>query len=192
MSGTRSLFLVFVAIFPVGGIAAEERPFGDRELRTFVAAGQSFHPEHQGFAEFGSPVVQWGRFLSRRLEVLVEAQPLFVVNQPEFPPDGERETVVAFAVDVGLRWYFTPSAWRPKLYLEILDGPFYALRRVPARGSTFNFLTQMGGGVRLPSGERWHPFVSYRWVHISNAGTGMHNPDWDFHGLLVGGSLVLP
>jgi hypothetical protein len=187
----RPRLLVLIAFLPVVAAAAEERPFGGRELRVFVAAGQSFHPEGQGFAEFGSPVVQWGRFLSRRLEVLAEVQPLFVVNQPKFPPDGERETVEALAVDIGLRWYVTPTAWRPKLYLEILDGPLYALRRVPARGSTFNFLTQMGGGVRLPLGERWHPFVSYRWVHISNAGTGTHNPDWDFHGLLVGGSLVL-
>ena len=114
MSGGRTFFLVLVAIFPVRGIAAEERPLGDRELRAFVAAGQSFHPENQGFAEFGSPVVQWGRFLSRRLEALVEAQPLFVVNQPRFPPYGERETVEAFAVDVGLRWYFAPTAWSPK------------------------------------------------------------------------------
>jgi len=180
-----------LVVFLGPSLAAVERPFGDRELRAFVVSGQSFHPEGQGFAEIGSPVIQWGRFLSRRLEALVELHPLILVNQPKTPPYGERETVEAFAADVGLRWYFGPERWLLKPYLEILDGPLYALRRVPARGSTFNFLTQMGGGIRLPFGERWHPFVAYRWVHISNAGTGMHNPDWDFHGLLIGGSLVL-
>ncbi len=186
----RGAVLALFACAPI--VSASDGPFGGRELRAFVVSGQSFHPEGQGFAEIGSPVVQWGRFLSRRLEALVEIQPLVLVNQPKVPPYGERETVEAFAADVGLRWYFSPTKWSPKLYLEILDGPFYALRRVPARGSTFNFLTQMGGGVRLSLGDRWHPFVSYRWVHISNAGTGQHNPDWDFHGLVIGGALVLP
>ncbi len=174
-------------------LTAQDRPFGQQEFRVFIAAGQSFHNEEgQGFAEFGSPVVQWGRFLSRRVDALVECHPLFVVNQPRLPPDGERERVEAFAVDVGLRWNFGPEAWRPKLYVEVLDGPYYALRRVPAHGTAFNFLTRAGAGIRFPIGKAWHPFVQYRWVHISNAGIGRFNPDRDFHGLLIGGSLVLP
>lgn len=189
--GTRFLWLVVLGVMPPA--AAEERAFGERELRVSVVAGQRFHPEEgHGWAEFGSPVVQWGRSLSRRVEALVELHPLMLVNQPRFPPDGERELVEAFALDIGIRWTFSPAKWTPKLYVEALDGAFYSLRRVPARGTTFNFLTQAGAGVRLPFGERWHPFVQYRWVHISNAGLGRFNPDWDFHGLMIGGSLVLP
>lgn len=172
---------------------AQERPFGQRELRVSVVAGQAFHREPgQGWGEFVSPVVQWGRFLSRRVEPLVELHPLMLVNQPRFPPDGERELVEAVALDVGIRWYFSPESWTPKLYVEVLEGAFYSLRPVPARGTSFNFLSQAGAGVRLPFGDRWQPFVQYRWVHISNAGTGHYNPDWDFHGLMIGGSLVLP
>lgn len=193
-AGLVATRLLWIAVLgTTAPVAAQERPFGERELRVAFVAGQSFHAEeNHGFAEVGSPLVQWGRFLSPRVEALVELHPLMLVDQPRFPPGGERELVEAFALDVGIRWYFSPERWTPKLYVEALDGAFYSLRRVPARGTTFNFLSQAGAGVRLPFGERWHPFVQYRWVHISNAGLGHYNPDWDIHGLMIGGSLVLP
>jgi hypothetical protein len=167
---------------------ADEAP---RSLSVFGMAGQSFGERRRhGFAEFGSAAVQWGRAVSGHTELLVEAHPAFVVRQPRLPPEGPRETVEAFACDLGVRLHAGPLSWRARPYLEVLEGGFYALRRVPATGSTFNFLTQAGVGVVLPVGERWHPRVSYRWVHVSNAGTGHHNPDWDFHTLLLGGTLA--
>jgi len=181
--------LALAALFGAAPARAEERP---RTLSVFAMAGQSFgERERHGFAEFGSVAIQWGRFVSARTELLVEAHPVFLVRQPKTPPEGPRETVDAFALDLGIRWFPGPLAWRARPYVEFLEGPFYGLRRIPATGSAFNFLTQAGAGVVLPLGERWHPYVSYRWVHISNAGLGNHNPDWDFSTLLVGASLTV-
>jgi hypothetical protein len=172
-----------------GGAVADEPP---RTLAAFGMAGQSFgERERHGFAEFGSFALQGGKFVSRRTELLVEAHPVFLVRQPKAPPEGPRETVDAFALDLGIRWFPAPLDWSLRPYVEFLDGAFYGLRRIPATGSTFNFLTQAGLGVILPFGARFHPYASWRWVHISNAGTGHHNPDWDFSTLLFGASMTL-
>jgi hypothetical protein len=185
----RAWALALALLAAVGCAHAEERP---RTLAVFAMAGQSFgERERHGFAEFGSASVQGGKFVSRRAELLIEAHPIFLVRQPRIPPEGPRETVEAAALDLGLRFFPLPSAWRALAYAEVLEGGFYALRRVPASGSTFNFLTQAGAGLILPIGERWHPYVSWRWVHISNAGTARHNPDWDFSTLLFGASLTV-
>jgi Lipid A 3-O-deacylase (PagL) len=190
---TRAALRLLAACVALGVPAPALR--GDDSVRTLAAfgmAGQSFgERERHGFAEFGSFALQGGKFVSRRTELLVEAHPVFLVRQPRVPPEGPRETVDAFALDLGIRWFPAPLDWSARPYVEFLEGPFYALRRVPATGSTFNFLTQAGLGVVLPFGERFHPYVSWRWVHISNAGTGRHNPDWDFSTLLVGASMTL-
>jgi len=179
----------FAALALSSAARAEERP---RTLSAFVTFGQSFgERERHGFAEFGSIALVGGTFVSRRTELLIEAHPLFLVRQPRIPPEGPRETVEAFALDVGVRWFPAPLSWRARPYVEVLEGPFYALRRVPATGSTFNFLTQAGLGAILPLGEGWHPYVSWRWVHVSNAGTGHHNPDWDFSSLILGASVAV-
>ncbi len=143
-------------------------------------AGQGFHQElsrGQGFSEFGTVAVEGSYLVSRRLELLLDFHPLMLIRQPAVPPHGERETVAAFALDIGLRWFPAPAGWRIAPYLEILDGPFYSVRRVPTTGTRFNFLSQAGFGALLPLGRRLHPEVSCRWVHISNAGIGQHNPD---------------
>ena len=184
---TRALLALAVALLAATAVHADERP---RTLAIFGMAGQSFgERDRHGFAEFGSLAVQGGKFVSRRTQLLIEAHPVFLTRQPKNPPEGPRETVESFALDLGIRWFPAPLEWRARPYVEVLEGPFYALRRVPARGSTFNFLTQAGLGVILPLGDRFHPYVSWRWVHVSNAGTGMHNPDWDFSTLLLGASM---
>jgi len=158
-------------------------------------AGQGFHQElsrGQGFSEFGTVAVQGSRSLSRRLELQLDFHPLMLIRQPAAPPHGQRETVAAFALDIGLRWFPAPADWRIAPYVEVLDGPFYAVRRVPTTGTRFNFLTQAGLGALLPLGRHWHPEVFGRWVHVSNAGAGRHNPDWDYWAIGVGGRLALP
>jgi Lipid A 3-O-deacylase (PagL) len=167
---------------------------GERSLSLYGMAGQGFHQEGQGFSEFGTAAVAISRALSRSLELQAEWHPLMLVRQPVRTdvPHGRRETVEAFAFDIGVRWFPAPAAWRVRPYAELLDGPFYALRRVPASGSTFNFLTQAGFGVVLPARGQWQPYVFSRWVHISNAGTGHHNPDWDYWSIGVGGRLAVP
>jgi|KBSSwiStaDraftv2_1062776.scaffolds.fasta_scaffold00015_200 hypothetical protein len=165
-------------------IAAQARADSSWTLTVFGMYGDGIHKEGQGFAKFGTLGVRAGRPLSQRLTFLVEAHPAFTLRQPA--PDGGRQTVSAFALDVGLRLFLGPARWRAHPYLELLDGPFYALARTPESGTRFNFLTQFGGGVVLPLGETWHPSVGLRWVHISNAGLGDHNPDWDFQSIAFG------
>ncbi len=153
-------------------------------------AGQGFHQElarGQGFSEFGTVAIEWSRAVSRRLQLQLDFHPLMLIRQPLEPPHGKRETVEAFALDLGLRWFPAPISGRVAPYVEILEGPFYALRRVPATGSTFNFLTQAGFGFLLPRRGHWCPYAFARWVHISNGGTGKHNPDWDYWAIGIGG-----
>jgi hypothetical protein len=155
-------------------------------------AGQGFHQElsrGQGFSEFGGIGLAAAQGVSRKLELSLDFHPLLLIRQPAVPPHGRRETVASFALDVGLRW--SPvSSWRGLLpYGELLAGPFYSVRRVPARGTRFNFLTQTGVGVVRLGPGRWNPYFAARWVHISNAGTGEHNPDWDYWAFAIGGRL---
>jgi hypothetical protein len=172
-----------------------QRRSGDLNVGIFGMAGQGFHQElgrGQGFSEFGAAGLEAARSVSRRVELQIELQPLMLVRQPLEHPRGKRDTVAAFALDVGLRWFPGPADWRWAPYFEILDGPFYSPRRVPTTGSRFNFLTQVGFGADLPSGKRWHPRVFARWVHISDAGTGRHNPDWDYWAIGYGAGFDLP
>ena len=172
---------------------AEPRP-GDVSLAVFGIAGQGFNQElarGQGFSEFGGAAVVGSRLVSRRLELQLELHPVTLIRQPVGAAHGPRETVAAFAADIGLRWFPGPrGGFAP--FVEILDGPYYALRRTPARGTRFNFLTQAGFGARLPSRDRWRPEIFGRWFHISNANTGARNPDWDYWAIGIGGRFALP
>lgn len=190
-----------LALLLLGGCAAsapgqaplDRRP-GDISFAVDGIAGQGFHQElarGQGFSEFAAVSVGVSRFVSRRLELQLAFHPLLLIRQPAVPPHGKRETVEAFALGVGFRWFPGPADWRVAPYLEILAGPFYAVRPVPVTGTRFNFVTQTGFGAVLPLGRRWHPEVFCRWVHISNAGTGQHNPDWDYWAIGIGGRLAL-
>jgi hypothetical protein len=189
------LLLLCASVLTARAQLVSDRRAGDLSLGVYGMAGQGFHQElsrGQGFSEFATAAVEASCAVSRRLELQLDFHPLMFIRQPAVPPHGERETVAAFALDVGLRWSPAPSVWRIAPYLEILAGPFYAVARVPTTGTRFNFLTQTGFGAVLPLGRRWHPEVFGRWAHISNAGTGQHNPDWDYWAVGVGARLALP
>lgn len=169
---------------------AQERSAGDRELRYHLEGGQTYPGGGRGFAEFVAPAAQAGKFVSRRLEILLDAEPL-LLRQPDAQELG-RETAFAVSVGAGLRWYPAPLSWKAAPFFEVVEGVFYADHRVPAPGTRFNFLTRIGFGLQLPLGRRIRPFATCRWVHISNAYLSRPNPGWGFIGVSTGVSLEFP
>ncbi len=180
------LILIF---FPLCAAAQEPSPFGRTTLSVTGIGGQDLASGRHGSAEMAMPTINAGKFVSRRIEVGLDLHPWIYIRQPvNDNGDGGFETVNAFAVDVYGRWYPAPFSWRYQPYVEVAEGPFYALRRVPAVGSHFNFLTQVGTGVSVPLGalDPWSVVVGYRFAHVSNAGTYRRNPGWNFYGVVLG------
>jgi len=177
---------VLLACLLGGPVEAQTLEKGSRSVGGFGLAGQGFHLEGQGFSEFGTVGITAARGLSRHLEAVLEYQPVIILRQPTRIGGRERQTVEAMAFDIGIRWFPGRPEWRWRPYIELLDGPFGATHKVPPTGTNFNFLTQAGAGVAMPFGERWHPYAFYRWYHISNAGFGRHNPDWDHWAIGIG------
>lgn len=176
--------------------APDARPFGRWTFSVLGVAGQNFLRTYhtsldKGFSEMGTAAVEAERFVSRRLEIGLAVHPLIVISQPETRAGEGRESVEAFAADLMARWYPGPLSWRVRPYVEIAEGPLYALRRVPSSGTRFSFLGQLGVGLTLPRKGPWAVVIGYRLVHISNAGIGEHNPSWNYHGLVLGGRLFV-
>jgi hypothetical protein len=154
-------------------------------------AGQAYPQGHRGFAEFVSSSFDAGRFVSRRLEILLDAA-LMSLRQPVVQGSNLRESATSVSVGAGLRWYPAPATWGVEPCLELVEGVFLADRSVPASGTRFNFLTRIGGGVRLQIAPRRFAVVTYRWAHVSNANISLPNPGWSFSGLSAGVSLAVP
>ena len=145
----------------------------------------------KGFAEVYGPVVETSMFVSRRTEIGFSMNPWIGVRQPVTREGRGRESVSAAAVDIFVRWFPGDFATLHP-YLELAEGPSYALERVPSTGSRFNFLSQGGFGVILSRRAGWSWQAGYRLVHFSNAGLGRHNPSWNFNGLVLGGRRSWP
>lgn len=180
------LLLAFLA---AGAAAQDPSPFGHANLSFAGVGGQNFKAQRHGFAEYAMPSIEAGKFVSRRIEVGLFLHPLISIRQPRNDNgDGGFESVDAFALDAYGRWYFAPFEWRLRPFLEAAYGPFYALAPVPAAGSRFNFLLEVGGGVSVPIGplDPWSLVLGYRFVHISNAHLYERNPGWQFYGVVLG------
>lgn len=178
-----------ILLFPLCAAAQQPTPLGRTTLSVMGIGGQNFLPGRHGFAEVATPTIDAGKFVSRRIEVGLDLHPWISIRQPvNDNGDGGFETVSAFAADLYGRWYPAPFTWKYRPYIEIAEGPFYAVHRVPAAGTRFNFLTQVGAGVSVPAPalDPWSIVVGYRYVHISNAGTGRRNPGWEFYGVVLG------
>lgn len=153
---------------------------GQSTLTTFDTAVD------KGFAEVYAAGIETARFVSRRVELGFSVHPFIGISQPVTRDGRGRERVSAFAADLLLRFFpgDLSRLWRP--YVEIAGGPSWATERVPATGTQFNFLTQIGFGIVFARKDRWNLQAGYRLVHFSNAGLGSHNPSWNFNGLLLG------
>jgi hypothetical protein len=149
--------------------------------------GQASAPTSQGFAEFVALAAGREWSLGRGSFLAAELYPLFVVNLTRVDlPDRPRETVYAAALTPLLGYTFLPESARVRLRLEAGIGAFYGVSPVPAEGSRFNFLDQVGllAVVRLDSG----PTIAagLRRLHVSNAGVaGDDNPGLSFYSVAV-------
>ena len=179
-----------ILLLLASGVAAQDRsPLGQGSLSVAGVGGQNFIAGRHGYAEYAMPSLEAGKFVSRRIEIGLIADPWMTIRQPRGDGgNGGYETVTAFALDAYGRWYFAPFEWRLRPYLEAAYGPFYALSPVPVSGSRFNFLLQTGAGFSYPIRflDPWSIVLGYRFVHISNAHIYERNPGWQFYGVVVG------
>jgi hypothetical protein len=84
----------------------------------------------------------------------------------------------------------TRARWRRGSTSPVIDvavGISDATQAVPPRGTSFNYLAAIGGGIEVPL-RRMRLAVTGRWLHASNNGReGRHrNPDIQSLGLIVG------
>jgi hypothetical protein len=87
-------------------------------------------------------------------------------------------------ITLGTRMRLSDGRLRP--LLDVAVGASHASRVVPVRGTRFNYLALIGGGVERRVGGVWLS-VTGRWLHASNNGReGRHlNPDIQSLGALV-------
>lgn len=119
--------------------------------------------------------VHFGKILhsgnKMKLEYGVEAIPAFVVF----------ESAKSYGVEltpVLLRWSFANNApVTPDI--EIGAGMLFSSSEVPDDTSTFNFTPQGGIGVSFQTRPRQSFRLGAKYVHISNAGLGLHNPGFN-------------
>lgn len=71
-------------------------------------------------------------------------------------------------------------------YFDVVAGPMWSLRNIPAATSRLNFVTQPGLGLILAQGTRASALVGYRFMHISNGGRSSRNPGLNVSCVVVG------
>ncbi|HVS32035.1 MAG TPA: acyloxyacyl hydrolase, partial [Thermoanaerobaculia bacterium] len=71
-------------------------------------------------------------------------------------------------------------------YVELLVGPMWAEKQVPASTSRFNFITQPGFGLTFARRGRVAPTLGYRFSHVSNGGYSPRNPGINVNSIVLG------
>ena len=159
---------------------------GESILRTFRGS-----PD-RGHAVLAMTAIELERFWSRRIQVCAELAPLIWLKEPKTRSGKGRQTAIATAADLNLRYFPGRSEWKAQPYVELGAGPSYASRRVPSVGTRWNALTQGGVGLTLLLRSGRALVAGFQWVHFSNAGFGKANPGWNFGNLLVGWRASFP
>lgn len=114
-------------------------------------------------------IIHSGKTVS--LEYGMEAIPAFVVFQSSTSYGVELTPVL-------LRWSFnTGKGVTPDI--EMGAGMLFSSTEVPDDTSTFNFTPQGGVGVSFQLRPRQTFRLAAKYVHISNAGLGRHNPGFN-------------
>ena len=117
-------------------------------------------------------------------ELLVEATPFFHIRQPDLV----RGWSVA---PLFLRWNFPPvGPSAARIFAEGSSSLLFTTEPVPVRTSSFNFMEQVGFGVRFAEGSRRAWLAGYRFQHISNKGRTTRNPGANFNFLYLGLSFL--
>jgi lipid A 3-O-deacylase PagL len=118
--------------------------------------------------------------LAGNFEFLLEISPLMVIHQPQ-------HVFGLAASPLHMRWNFAP--WRTRrlqAFAEVSGGILYTNHPVPVRTTDFNFIDQVGFGVRFATGPKRAWLAGYRLQHVSNGGRVEPNPGANFNFLYVG------
>gem|GEM_PF-992638 len=92
--------------------------------------------------------------------------------------DQPGDDAVGLNLSAILRWHFIRQAdW--SLYIDGGAGLLGTTNDVPARGSSFNFTPQVGGGTTIRLNDEQRLMVGLRWHHISNGDIYSGNPGLD-------------
>lgn len=128
----------------------------------------------------------WGTLLSARVDYMAEALPAVLLNEPKaYLPTSvalttERKTTYgADIAPLGIRLLWRRhQQWKPYL---LADGGFiyFTHRVISTEGTKLNFSAQFGGGMQWGLRGPAQLRIGYSIYHISNAGSGMHNPGLD-------------
>ncbi|HUM02051.1 MAG TPA: acyloxyacyl hydrolase [Thermoanaerobaculia bacterium] len=143
---------------------------GQDAWRVVALYGQASAPTSQGFAESGALALGREWPLGKGFGLSAELYPLFLVRLTRVDlPERPRETVWAVAASPLLSYTFLPEKARVRIRLEAGVGLFWGFSPVPAQGSRFNFLDQLGALLvfRLDSGSRIAAGLCR--FHVSNA-----------------------
>ena len=166
--------LVLLAAVP---LSAQVRPEdGGTELQLWMAGGRSV-PGGTPNNNVWNAGLRYGWILTRphgpgflkgRFEYVLDATPLFVVQQ-------KYNTAVGGGFSpLGLKWDFaTRGSVAP--YLELNGGTLFTNKEVPTGTSAVNFTSAAVFGVHL-FGPKYAWSLEARYMHISNAGLATPNP----------------
>ena len=168
------------------GAPVSSPAFAQETFTLLATGGQSLKTWH-GQADAQSLSFEWTRSHSKRTELGVAIAPHFL-RQPrswfgdQFG-DGD-ENVRALSASFVARHHFGSRTVRP--YVELLIGPMWAERQVPASTSRFNFITQPGFGFTFARRGRIAPTLGYRFSHVSNGGYSPRNPGINVNSVVAG------
>ena len=183
---------VFADQFGAAPAAGERMPFQRGTVEISVIGGVTLpvslfraKSDHQiAMASVAVGRVMAGGPGRGNFELLVEATPFFTVRQPDLV----RGWSVA---PLFLRWNFPPVGPRAaRIFAEGSSSLLFTTQPVPVRTTSFNFMEQVGFGVRFAEGSRRAWLAGYRFQHISNKGRTARNPGANFNFLYLGLSFL--
>ncbi len=97
-------------------------------------------------------------------------------------PENEIEAGCTFL----LRWYPVALSWGLRPFIEGGVGPMYLAVENAEQGSEFNFMDQIGAGIRMPCGSNANLEIGCRYRHVSNAGLDEDNGGIDGLQIMAG------
>lgn len=151
---------------------------GNWEFGVTGGSGHAFTNKFRGITNSANLVFAGARFgwivaagKEWNLEYGMEAIPAFVVHQ-------EVSTYGIEGAPFLLRWNF---AQQHKVYpdLEFGAGVLFSNDEVPTGTSRFNFTPQASLGISFWTRQRQTLRLGVKYLHISNAGLGKHNPGFN-------------
>jgi len=140
--------------------------------------------------------LRYGRVLkawdSVSLQYTLDILPAAVVFQPSSVRRGGATIYGAGITPLGLKFNFGQQTWI-KPFVAASVGFLYFTDDVPVPDSShFNFTPEVGLGLQFFLAPKRAVTIGYKYFHISNAGTGNHNPGLDNNVIYAGFSFFTP